>query len=748
MILRAQFPIPATLLLLLTVFLGSAVAEIPKFKAGERIKGGEFKSAFYFNIADFNYDGKKDVIILEGGRQVFCAYINLGTDAAPRFGFAQQVICNMTETVPQAFGSASSIHFTDWDDDGDLDLLGCESENGKGLIQVKNTGTQAAYDYTNGILMGVAGYASWSNYNDMVFIADWDHDGVKDAILADVHRPTEDSPASLFTRLIWHRNTGTHAAPVFVPDTLRVAAGTQIYAPHPVVTDWNNDGHPDVVTAGEFEKGPNFIGNYSVRDGKVRIFYGTAVIDSLHGPYVLDSVTGGVQPWVCDWNNDAKKDLAVMDTLCVLRVYLNRGTDAAPAFASAADTVTANDFAYAGIRTAQLVDWDRDDRPDLVLGGSYNQRCSQVYARVRIYPNGSADREPLYRFGTFFRCNGTIIRTNWGYTGRTSPWIDDLNGDGNWDMLMGVVYAATNDCFLYTGNAATQAGYDFASEANCSFGSTINTYKVPSSVQIVDYNNDGLKDIVWGKDGSSPYLGNVYCYQNAGTASAPLFDDAHRATILSLKGFTAAMSVYDLDNDGKKDLVSGRDDGRVDFFRNLGSDAAPLYHPDSSVLLKLEDASAITLPPAYPGTEIPGVTRTPMNSVPQVADYDGDGRPDLLLTVGYDTRKMSLKFGEFWLFRNSGGASRAHAAPSPEAQPVMTVAPNPFKPGAGVSVRGAEKAGTRVTVADAAGRVVATFFAGREGVHWNAPQLTGGFYLFRATGTDGRMMTTKAMVLK
>jgi len=97
-------------------------------------------------------------------------------------------------------------------------------------------------------------------------------------------------------------------------------------------------------------------------------------------------------PFVCDWNNDGRKDLLVgqegIGLPCNVFVYLNQGPDSAPVFADSTPIrvsgVPIN--SYRCIPVAQ--DLDLDGRKDLVLG--------EWYSSIRFYRNTGADSNPAF----------------------------------------------------------------------------------------------------------------------------------------------------------------------------------------------------------------------------------------------------------------------------------------------------------------------------------------------------------------
>ena len=159
-------------------------------------------------------------------------------------------------------------------------------------------------------------------------------------------------------------------------------------------------------------------------------------------------------------------------------------------------------------------------------------------------------------------------------------------------------------------------------------------YSVPS---FVDWNNDGLRDLVVGQ-GSSSATATVRIYLNVGTAAAPEFADYLIAQSdgadLVVPGSgclgTFPRVVY-WDADDRKDLLIGQADGRVELFLNVNTDADPSF--DGGTYLQVGEPGFKTdLDVGYRATS-------------STADWDNDGRKDLIVGA-YD--------GKIHVFLNEG----------------------------------------------------------------------------------------------
>ncbi len=133
-------------------------------------------------------------------------------------------------------------------------------------------------------------------------------------------------------------------------------------------------------------------------------------------------------------------------------------------------------------------------------------------------------------------------------------------------------------------------------------GTTINVVNNSSPV-IVDWDEDGDIDMLVGNQ-----TGNVRLYLNDGGGSEPVFTSWSyiQSGGTNILHYRNCPQVYDLNEDGKKDLLCGANDYRVWYYENVGTNDNPVFSGSEQLIYK------------YSGMRF------------WLADWNGDGLTDAL----------------------------------------------------------------------------------------------------------------------
>ncbi|MFQ5690349.1 MAG: FG-GAP repeat domain-containing protein [Gemmatimonadota bacterium] len=139
-----------------------------------------------------------------------------------------------------------------------------------------------------------------------------------------------------------------------------------------------------------------------------------------------------------------------------------------------------------------------------------------------------------------------------------------------------------------------------------------------------DLDGDGDPDLVLGS-----WRSTLALYRNDGTRSEPRFVPADTSLVKLTRGSNGTPALVDIDADGDLDLFVGESSGTLNFYRNEGSPASPAF---------------VLVSDRFDGIDVG------RRSAPAFVDLDGDGDPDLV--VG--TESAGIVY-----FRNEGTAAEA-----------------------------------------------------------------------------------------
>lgn len=302
------------------------------------------------------------------------------------------------------------------------------------------------------------------------------------------------------------------------------------------------------------------------------------------------------------------------------------------------------------------------------------------------------------------------------------PQIADWNEDGKLDLLVG----DTNGRITLFINNGVAGNPQLTSKGVIQAGGSDLYVGNRASPVVIDWNNDKKKDLIVGTDN-----GNARLYLNSGTNSEPLF-----TTYSNLKSGgadiqtsnSASPEVCDLDGDGKKDLLVSDYTGYVYFYRNTGQDANPTFAAQERLLA---GNSFMKTGSTYARID--------------VVDWDEDGDLDIL--AGEDYAYVNL-------FLNTSNPSSV-AEPQPALPSEFLLSqnyPNPFNSSTTIHYQLPQATAVNLSIFNLSGQLITTLvnepkMAGFHFVNWEASGASSGIYFIKLK-TDQFTETKKCLLQK
>ncbi len=492
-----------------------------------------------------------------------------------------------------------------------------------------------------------------TDLNSWMVLRDYDCDGRPDLFTADasgsnirVFRHEPDAQGRPAFRLV--TSLLTYFDPGPLGGNINIAVGGYNM---PAIEDVDGDGRPDVLSpefgtttpsiyyyrnispanncgALRFELASRAWGGVRIcGDGCASFLFGD---DQCRPAPARPTHTVGYNLGAFDVDGDGDLDLLSGRSNCPdLTVLRNDGTRALARFTAAGLNAPAP-FNSQPARVpnqpaAYPVDVTFDGRPDLVIAPNLfdnrdNDDTVDTRQSVLLYRNVGPG---LVREQPDFLQSGMLDLSE-----QAAPTFADLDADGLVDMLVGAVSRATTGgpyraVLHYYRNVGTRLKPIFKLETDDYLGLSGRRLASVRPV-LVDLNEDGRPDLVYAAFGLTSSVGTLTYVLNTAAAGQPAaFNLSAAGTLANLPTQRYAMPCFaDIDGDGHPDLLLGVTGssaafpgGPLRYYRNTGTGNLAqrfvLQNNDFGQLRTSTDEMPSYLSPA-------------------VADFDGDGRPDLL----------------------------------------------------------------------------------------------------------------------
>jgi hypothetical protein len=285
----------------------------------------------------------------------------------------------------------------------------------------------------------------------------------------------------------------------------------------------------------------------------------------------------------------------------------------------------------------QLVDFDGDGALDVSVGidfwgdfgplnggeGAFNAKGEWTRGKLRGYVyvirNTGTTEQPKYAAPVRLQAGGKDVDPY----GMPSPMWGDFRGTGKLDLICGEF----RDGFTFYENTGTRTQPVYAAGRPLTLGGNrLHMDLCMITPTAVDFNGDGRLDIICGdEDGRVAFLENTGQVVDGMPQFLP--PRYFRQFAADVKfGALATPYAFDWDGDGDEDLIVGNSAGYVAFIENLGGNpirwAAPRYLSAGGELIREQ---------AGPNGSIQGPAEAKWGySILSVADWDGDGLPDIM----------------------------------------------------------------------------------------------------------------------
>ena len=263
-----------------------------------------------------------------------------------------------------------------------------------------------------------------------------------------------------------------------------------------------------------------------------------------------------------------------------------------------------------------VVDWNLDGLMDLLVG--------EIGGSVQLFRNRGTAKEPRFM--------GAETIVDIAPDMYPDPQFTDLDGDGRRDIVLG---GREGKVYLFPNIGSDRfprfGGHEYVSAA----GRQIDVGRL-SHIHIADWNCDGTVDLLVGNDD-----GEVRVFIGTKKPGPGISFGAEQLLKTTAPGelickVHPVVCFADWNGDGRTDILAGGEGGDIRFYPNAGAPGKPRFDAYELIQgVQMDLAAFAQAPPEEkrywdnPGLEF--VSEYLGNASPEVADWDGDGKLDLLV---------------------------------------------------------------------------------------------------------------------
>jgi len=317
----------------------------------------------------------------------------------------------------------------------------------------------------------------------------------------------------------------------------------------------------------------------------------------------VDKAHSGSTVLALDYDGSGVQDVVIGDVAnSNMNLLINGGTapntnslmiSVDPAFPSNSTPIAINLFP-----AAYFVDVDFDGKKDLLVAPNA-KNISENEKSIWKYKNTGTQSSANFVFETKAFLQQDMIE----HGTASVPFLVDIDNDGLKDLFVSNFYAYKptlnkESRIAYYKNTGTLNNPKFTLiDSDFINLSTLN-YGFKISPSFGDLDNDGKIDILLGLEN-----GTLMFYKNNSSSSSlifapPVLNYTDNLGAVISAGQYATPQIFDLDNDGKLDLIIGKKTGELMYYKNIGSLSTPQFELTNPMLGNI-DVSTLT-PDGYP----------------------------------------------------------------------------------------------------------------------------------------------------
>lgn len=384
----------------------------------------------------------------------------------------------------------------------------------------------------------------------------------------------------------------------------------------PAIDDMDGDGDVDILCFQGSDLSPQYLENYKINEYNIQyppnetrfilrdLCWGGIQYASSSGKnkfnihltrnqlqscyyrlYDKKEMHSGTTSLVADMDGDGVKDYIYGDVGFNNLIQLNNGRLIHPA---GHDTIVTQDsifptnttaFNFINFPAAYYVHINNDGIKDLVVSTN-NPIGVKNTNNVWVYENTGTNDKPVFNYqgNQFFMFDQTL-----DLGARTVPVVLDVDNDGKRDLLVATSgnYEQTlnlYDQLFYFRNVGLDTAPVYQLIDSNFLGLTNDTPILEMHPAVGDLNGDSKLDLVIGNSN-----GKVLYYTNTGTSQNNSFTLQTRSLGDIDAGNNSAPHLYDMDRDGKLDLLIGNKAGTIQYYRNTGTVNNPQFSSTPSI---------------------------------------------------------------------------------------------------------------------------------------------------------------------